>query len=50
MLPVHVFCIYELMQHSNLWPLYAIFTSPAALPITGNVLMIKRRHQRAIGA
>lgn len=46
MLPVYAYCLFALTQGSNLWPLYAIFASPAALLLTGTVLIVGLRRQR----
>ncbi len=46
MLPIYAYCLYALSQDSNLWPLFAIFASPAAFIITLVIFIIGLRRQK----
>ena len=47
MVPVYAFCVYALLQESNLWPLFAIFTSMPSAIVVMVALALGRRSATA---
>lgn len=47
MVPVYAYSAYALTQESNLWPLFALFSSPVAFIIALTVFLVARRRARA---